>query len=194
MTKKPVAQPQDKYVLRLPDGLRDRIKAYAERRATSINSEIVRVLEREFPVQWPFDERLKQLGEAMSVLSAGKDDPRVMNLVEAFKETVAGIVSGRVTGVPVETREAVKSVWEEYQEREAQHEIESFQPEYDEEEMISWELVGRPEKYAVPPEMRRKLENLTDEGREGYILGYRAAKEEQRRSDNLDDDPRSETK
>lgn len=49
MTKKPVIQPQDKYVLRLPDGLRDRIKAYAERHGRSMNAEIVRVLEREFP-------------------------------------------------------------------------------------------------------------------------------------------------
>jgi len=48
MTKKPT-QTQDKYVLRLPDGLRDRIKVYAQRHGRSMNTEIVRVLEEAFP-------------------------------------------------------------------------------------------------------------------------------------------------
>lgn len=43
------AQPQDKYVVRLPDGLRGRIKAHAERSGRSMNTEIVRVLEEAFP-------------------------------------------------------------------------------------------------------------------------------------------------
>lgn len=34
-------QPQDKYVLRLPDGMRDRIKAAAESNNRSMNAEIV---------------------------------------------------------------------------------------------------------------------------------------------------------
>lgn len=38
---KDVAQPQDKYVLRLPDGMRDRIKAAAELNGRSMNAEIV---------------------------------------------------------------------------------------------------------------------------------------------------------
>ena len=39
----------DQYMLRMPEGLRDRIKAHCLERGTSINSEIVRVLEHEFP-------------------------------------------------------------------------------------------------------------------------------------------------
>jgi hypothetical protein len=46
MPKKPVIQPQDKYVLRLPDGLRDRIKAEAEAENRSMNAEIIAVLEK----------------------------------------------------------------------------------------------------------------------------------------------------
>jgi hypothetical protein len=40
---------QDQFVLRLPDGLRDRIKANAEANGRSMNSEIVALLEQEYP-------------------------------------------------------------------------------------------------------------------------------------------------
>lgn len=44
MAKEPL-QPQDKYVLRLPNGMRDRIKAAAEANNRSMNAEIVARLE-----------------------------------------------------------------------------------------------------------------------------------------------------
>jgi hypothetical protein len=44
MNKKPV-QPQDKYVLRMPEGLRDRIKMFAERNNRSMNAEIIHHIE-----------------------------------------------------------------------------------------------------------------------------------------------------
>jgi hypothetical protein len=49
MSKKSVIQPQDKYVVRLPDGLRDRIKAASERNGRSMNAEIVATLESKYP-------------------------------------------------------------------------------------------------------------------------------------------------
>ncbi|MBQ0707867.1 Arc family DNA-binding protein [Ochrobactrum sp. AP1BH01-1] len=48
MTKEPL-QPQDKYVLRLPDGMRDRIKLAAEKNNRSMNAEIVATLEEAYP-------------------------------------------------------------------------------------------------------------------------------------------------
>lgn len=45
MEKKAVIQPQDKYVLRLPDGLRRRIKNEAILNRRSMNQEIVSILE-----------------------------------------------------------------------------------------------------------------------------------------------------
>lgn len=44
-------QTQDKYVLRLPDGLRDIIKASAEAEGRSMNSEIVLILQRHYAKQ-----------------------------------------------------------------------------------------------------------------------------------------------
>jgi hypothetical protein len=141
----------DQYMLRLPDGLRDRIKSYAERQGTSINSEIVRILEREFPEQWPISRRLEELAESLSVLAAGKTDPRVQGFLASIEETVTGIITGRVTGVDAETRDSIEEVWQEYRNREAEAEADAYEePDYNEEERRALEIVGRPEKYAVP--------------------------------------------
>jgi hypothetical protein len=43
------SQKQDKFVLRLPDGLRDRIKNKADSSGRSMNAEIVQLLEKEYP-------------------------------------------------------------------------------------------------------------------------------------------------
>ncbi len=43
-----VVQPQDKYVVRLPDGMRDRLKAAAADNKRSLNAEIVARLEASF--------------------------------------------------------------------------------------------------------------------------------------------------
>ena len=63
MTKKAATQPQDKYILRLPDGMRDRIKAAAERNKRSMNAEIVATLEEAYPdaLKSFYDQFLKQL-------------------------------------------------------------------------------------------------------------------------------------
>jgi plasmid stability protein len=43
-------QTQDKFIVRLPDGMRDRIKAAAERNGRSMNAEIVAALDAHFPL------------------------------------------------------------------------------------------------------------------------------------------------
>ena len=40
---------KDQFMLRLPDGLRDRIRAKAEKNGRSMNAEIVQLLESEYP-------------------------------------------------------------------------------------------------------------------------------------------------
>lgn len=140
-----------------PPGLRDRIKAYAERHGRSMNTEIVRVLEREFPEQWPVDDRLLELAKMLNVLSAGRGDPRLDGFIDRFKETVDGIVSGRVTGVDAETRESVRELWAAYkaEAEEAAHEaFKDSQMDYSEDELEAFELTGNYEKYAVPPPKR----------------------------------------
>lgn len=51
MTKQPFpSDNQDKFLLRLPEGMRERIKAAADKNSRSMNSEIVAALEDKFPV------------------------------------------------------------------------------------------------------------------------------------------------
>lgn len=178
----------DQYMLRFPPGLRDRIKAYAEQRGTSINSEIIRILEREFPEQWPIDERLTRLAEAMSALAAGKSDPRLDQFITDLEETVEGIVSGRVMGVDADTREAVMGLWEEYRRRRSEEEIDAYESEYSADEVRSLELIGRPEKYAIPPAERKKLGTLSDDELEVYRLGYQAGLKARHQPAAPDDD------
>lgn len=59
------SQNQDKFVLRLPDGMRDRIKAAAEANSRSMNAEIVHTLEQAYPPEQedPVDVLLQKLAE-----------------------------------------------------------------------------------------------------------------------------------
>lgn len=62
------AQTQDKFVLRLPDGMRDQIKASAERNNRSMNAEIVVAIQMFLGITGddtsldPSDERMFDLG------------------------------------------------------------------------------------------------------------------------------------
>lgn len=121
MTK--ALQPQDKYVLRLPDGLRDRIKARAAAHSRSMNAEIVRVLEREYPAPWSMDERVADLLRMMTVLKGGAStDERIVELVSEIEETIVGIVSRRVPGVDDETRARISRLYYRHKEHEAENE------------------------------------------------------------------------
>lgn len=51
MTSDAPRQPQDKFILRLPDGMRDRMKAEAEKNRRSMNAEIIARLEESFASQ-----------------------------------------------------------------------------------------------------------------------------------------------
>ncbi|MCJ8509521.1 Arc family DNA-binding protein [Rhizobium lemnae] len=64
---------QDKFMLRLPDGMRERLRSAAERNQRSINSEIVHRLEQSFLIKIesitdPF-EKIKRLSEEISLFS-----------------------------------------------------------------------------------------------------------------------------
>ncbi|TBD15717.1 Arc family DNA-binding protein [Rhizobium ruizarguesonis] len=168
----------DQYMLRLPDGLRDRIKAYAERMGTSINSEIVRVLEERFPEQWPIDNRLDELAKMLSILGAGTEDRRLDEFMQKVEETVEGIISGRVTGVDPYARDAVIDMWSGYKTRESEAALEEEQDaqmDHTEEELEAHRITGRFEKYAVPPP--KKPDPVRDEIHLMQVLPPRALAE-----------------
>jgi hypothetical protein len=90
----------DQFPLRLPDGLRDRIKAEAAAANRSMNAEIIATLEREYPEPPPLDERLGDLLVTLGTLAA-----------QAEGETPTGILSN-FTGQLIETLNSIeRGVW-----------------------------------------------------------------------------------
>lgn len=84
---------KDQFILRMPDGLRDRIKAAAEKRGRSMNAEIIRVLEEEFPT--PTSDELTELMSQVVELSRAADaaqDPQVKEQLQAAHAAVVGAV------------------------------------------------------------------------------------------------------
>ncbi|MCE6951689.1 Arc family DNA-binding protein [Cereibacter sphaeroides] len=75
------AQDQDKFILRLPDGMRDRIKAAADLSRRSMNAEIVARLEESFAYE----------GEP-SIIGAGEEAKtiRIISQLRKFLESVEG--------------------------------------------------------------------------------------------------------
>lgn len=67
-------QDQDKFVVRLPDGMRDRIKAAADANSRSMNAEIVSVLEDRFPPDDDIDKVDLALFTIRELLLSGQLD------------------------------------------------------------------------------------------------------------------------
>lgn len=87
MSTIPTNRESDRFMLRLPDGMRDRIKAAAEANNRSMNAEIVATLEKQYPV--PLDERVRALvaislemegiSERMESASPGEERDRLID-------------------------------------------------------------------------------------------------------------------
>lgn len=75
----------DKFMLRLPDGMRDRIKAAAEASNRSMNAEIVGALEEKYPA--PTSPSVERMLEFMVFMEAGHDGLRASH--DRFRSLIA---------------------------------------------------------------------------------------------------------
>ncbi len=139
----------ERFQIRLPAGLRDRIKAYAERHGRSMNTEIVRVLENQFPEPWPIDRRIGELLELVHVLKGAASNESVDRLSSEIEETVRGIASGRVKGLDERKRDAVVRLWERLQDDKIKYAW-ADEPELDPEEEAAMSRSGTTEKIVDP--------------------------------------------
>jgi hypothetical protein len=85
----------DQFPLRLPDGLRDRIKTFATLNGYSMNSAIVQVLELYFPEPFSLEERMGRLADMARGLRELPSTPAVDKLIDELRETLAAVASGR---------------------------------------------------------------------------------------------------
>lgn len=127
----------EQFQLRLPEGLRDRIKAYADRHDRSMNTEILRVLEREFPEPWTVEERTASLLGMIAMLKAADTREQFTTLNEALEETIEAIVSGRMTDVDEETRKRIEERFETWRIERAEDAYAQQTEDMDQEELNS---------------------------------------------------------
>lgn len=148
----------ERFQVRLPPGLRDRIKAYADRHGRSMNAEIVRVLEREYPEPWPAETRFREIIDMIAVLKKGEaSDQYVEKLFAELKDTIEGIITGRVRGIDKDARAKIADMYRYMRERYQEEEQEHFGLDhFDDEEFDAFEFTGELQKFSDPIDPNKK--------------------------------------
>lgn len=129
----------DRFQLRLPPGLRDRIKAYAERHGRSMNTEIVRVLEKEFPPPASIGERVDDLLALLPALKKLDDNAGIGNLIEGIHATLRDVASGRIKVESQQTRNEVRTLLHEWEHLQSENEFSRVAQFMDDEERVALE-------------------------------------------------------
>lgn len=138
----------DQFQLRLPPGLRERIKAYADRHGRSMNAEIVRVLENEFPEPWSIENRVRDLLDLLDVVKVGASNEAISIFVDEVDETVRGMIAGRVGDLDEKQRAAIADHFAEYDlKRAADGDRTIYNRDLDDEEVSALEKTGNTQKF-----------------------------------------------
>lgn len=145
----------EQFQLRLPPGLRDRIRTYAESYGRSTNAEIVRILEREFPEPSPIETRVNELLGMLKILNAGASNEAIDRLLHEIEETIKGMVTGRVTGIDEDQRALIRGRLNMFNTERLEHAAEDDASNYDPNEIDSLKLFDTTEKVVNPFPPRR---------------------------------------
>ncbi len=87
-TPKPPSEELDKFLIRMPTGLRDRIKAAADRQKRSMNAEIIDTLENQYPEPITIDEVVEDIEETVKILQRFGGKVTLMHLADRLDELV----------------------------------------------------------------------------------------------------------
>lgn len=101
-----LAKDYDKFVLRLPPGLRDRIKAEAERNNRSMNAEISHTLESTYPAPISLEEVVSDVKATIQLLKKFKGQTLLMSLADDLDHLMLDI--SRSAEMSPEDRAAAK--------------------------------------------------------------------------------------
>jgi len=99
----------DKFLLRMPDGLRARIKAAADTNNRSMNAEIITTLEREYPVPITLDDVVADVHETIKLLRRFKGKHLLMTLADDLDRLILDI-GGSDIGTPEDREAAIDHV------------------------------------------------------------------------------------
>ena len=126
------SQTAERFQIRLPDGLRDRIKTYAEKHGRSMNTEIVRILEREFPEPIDHESRLSEL---LTIIKSASCDDDIYKFIKEIEATIYEIDSGRIIGISQKAKEHLHDALVTLREDEYKNAGSDYQSQLDEEEL-----------------------------------------------------------
>ncbi len=119
MSEKSLVRDQDKFMLRLPEGMRERIKYKAQRAGMSMNEAIVWCLEKHFPATTTIEAKLDELAELVSILKGDNTYDGVDRLISEVRKTITEVGADRVKASP-DFEELVTKRYEQWQEWEAE--------------------------------------------------------------------------
>lgn len=88
-----VGRDSDKFMLRLPDGMRDRIKAAADSNNRSMNAEIVATLEHAYPAPIYMPPDMQTLTDYMAFVESAETDKEREEFVRLANEGLSRDVS-----------------------------------------------------------------------------------------------------
>lgn len=98
MAKKALVREYDKFMLRLPPGMRDRIKTQSERMGMSMNEAIVHCLEDYFPRPSTFEDRIEHLAELVAALKDGSDlESRIDEISLEIEKTLHDVSADKLS-------------------------------------------------------------------------------------------------
>lgn len=72
----------DQFMVRFPDGLRDRIKRAAEKNGRSMNAEIISVLEEQYPEPASMEETIADIQESIRILRKFRGETLLNHLAD----------------------------------------------------------------------------------------------------------------
>ncbi|MCK4207173.1 Arc family DNA-binding protein [Brucella pituitosa] len=126
--KKQQAKDQEKFVIRLPNGMRERIKAKADRAEMSMNEAIVWCLEQHFPAPKTLDAKLDELAEMVAILKGNDTYKAVDRLTDEIHDALVDIYDDKLEGDP-DFKKAVERKFDQWTQWQAEQEdSDAFDP------------------------------------------------------------------
>jgi hypothetical protein len=120
MAKRTRVRDYDQFIVRLPPGMRDRIKAKADRAGMSMNEAIVWCLEQHFPAPTTIEQKLEELAELVAILKGDDTYHGVDRLISEVHDTIVDVYE-KTAKAPPDFRKAVSERFDQWREWEAEN-------------------------------------------------------------------------
>lgn len=119
--EKELVRNQEQFLVRLPDGMRERIKAKAQRAGMSMNEAIVYCLEQYFPAPKSIEAKIEELAEMVAILKGDDTYKAIGDLTAHIHDALIDIGGKDVIG-PVDFKDLVNQRFEQWKEWEFERE------------------------------------------------------------------------